>query len=133
MAVVTGNPCQLMLAAPELKQLGVLLVTGEADLRPSLGRFVMKGHQPSYPLATPSGHMGFTGAMAGFAPPMRRGLWGDLLEELGMGSGTKIFRQIGMASHTDLRPDISTLLLLRRGRRLLPLHKTPSHHRSNEC
>jgi hypothetical protein len=55
-----------------------------------------------------------------------------LLEEFGMGSGAQILRQIGMASHTDLRPDISTLLL-RGGRRLLPLYKTPSHHRSDEC
>ena len=30
-----------------------------------------------------------------------------------MGSGTKIFRQIAMASYTDLRPDIGTLLLRR--------------------
>src|SRR5215470_14817808 len=120
MTVVTGNPRQLMLTAPELKQLGFLLVTGEAGLRPGLRRFAVKGHQPSHPLATTSGHVGFARTMTGLAPPMRRGLWGDLLEELGMGSGTKIFRQIGMASHTDLRPDISTLLLLRRGRRLLP-------------
>jgi hypothetical protein len=63
---------------------------------------------------------------------MRHGLWGDLLEELGMRSGTKIFRQVAMASYTDLRPDIATLLLLRRGRRLLPLHKTSSHHSHNK-
>ena len=32
--------------------------------------------------------------MTGLAPPMRRGLGRDLLEELAMGSGTKIVRQI---------------------------------------
>jgi hypothetical protein len=64
---------------------------------------------------------------------MRRGLWGVLLEELRMGSSMKIFCQIAMASSTDLRPDIATLLRLRRrGRRLLPLQKTPSHYRPNE-
>ena len=133
MAVVTGDAGEQMLATPELEPLGFLLMTGEADLRPSLGRFVVKGHQPSHPLATPSSHVGFARAMTGLAPPMRRGLWGGLLEEFGMRSGTKIFRQIGMASHTDLRPNIATLLLLRRGGRLLPLHETPSHHRSKEC
>jgi hypothetical protein len=133
MTVVTSNPRQLMLAPPELEPLGVLLVTGETDLRPGLGRFVMKGHQASHALATTSGYVGFARTMTGLAPPMRHGLWGDLLEELGMGSGTKIFRQVAMASYTDLRPDISALLLLRRSRCLLPLHKTPSHYRSKEC
>jgi hypothetical protein len=133
MTVVTRNPRQLMLTTPELEPLGFFLVASEADLRPGLGRFVVKGHQSSHPLATPSSHVGFTGAMTGLAPPRCRGFWGDLLEELGMGSGTKIFRQVAMASYTDLRPDISALLLLRRSRCLLPLHKTPSHYRSKEC
>jgi hypothetical protein len=77
--------------------------------------------------------VGFTRTMTGLAPPMRRGIWGLLLEELRMGSSTEIFCQIAMASDTDLRPDIATLLRRRRrGRRLLPLQKTPSHYRSNE-
>ena len=133
MAVVTGDSRQRMLATPELKLLGFLLVAGEADLRPGLGRFVAKGHQSSHPLATTSGHVRFARAMTGLAPPMRRGLWGGLLEEFGMGSGTKIFRQIGMASHTDLRPDIATLLLLGRGGPLLPTDEAPSHPRADEC
>jgi len=37
MAVVTGDPGELMLAAPELKLLGFLLVTGETDLGSGLG------------------------------------------------------------------------------------------------
>jgi hypothetical protein len=37
MAIVTGNPGELMLAAPELKLLGFLLVTGETDLGSGLG------------------------------------------------------------------------------------------------
>src|SRR5215471_2292608 len=101
-----------------------LPVTGEADLCPGLGRFVTKRYQPSHPLATTGGYVGFTGAMTGLAPPVRRGLWGGLCEEFGMRSGTKILRQIGMATQTDLRPDICTLLL-RRGGLLLPLRETP--------
>ena len=88
MTVVAGNPRQLMLTTPELESPAFLRVTGETDLRPGLGRFVMKGHQSSHPLATPSGYMGFARTMTGLAPPMRHGLWGDLLEELGMRSGT---------------------------------------------
>jgi len=37
MTVVTGDTSQLMLAPPELKLLGFLLVTGETDLRSGLG------------------------------------------------------------------------------------------------
>jgi hypothetical protein len=37
MAVVTGDSGELMLAAPELKLLGFLLVTGETDLGSGLG------------------------------------------------------------------------------------------------
>ncbi len=37
MAVVTGDPGELMLAAPKLKLLGFLLVTGETDLGSGLG------------------------------------------------------------------------------------------------
>src|SRR5262245_15427428 len=139
MTVVTGNTRQLVLAALELKLLVCLLVTGEADLRPGLGRCVTKGHQPSHSLAATGGYVGFTGAMTGLAPPVRRGLWGGWFEEFGMRSGTKIVRQIGMATQADLRPDIATLLLrrgrlllLRRGGLLLPLHETPSHHRASE-
>ena len=66
-----------MLTTPELEPLSVLLVTGETDLRPGLGRFVMKGHQPSHSLATTSGYVGFARTMTGLAPPMRHGLWGD--------------------------------------------------------
>src|SRR5712691_3722411 len=95
MTVVAGNPGQLVLATPELKLLGCLLVTGETDLRPSLGRFIVEGHQASHPLAATSSHVGFSRAMAGLTPPVRCGLLGGLLEESGMGSGPKILRQIG--------------------------------------
>jgi len=37
MTVITGNPGELMLATPELKLLGFLLVTGETDLGSGLG------------------------------------------------------------------------------------------------
>ena len=37
MTVITGDPGELMLAAPELKLLGFLLVTGETDLGSGLG------------------------------------------------------------------------------------------------
>ena len=133
MTVGTRNPRQRMLTTPELESPGFLRVTGETDLRPGLGGFVMKGHQSSHSLAAPGSYVGFARTMTGLAPPMRRGLWGVLLEELRMGSSMKIFCQIAMASFTDLRPDIATLLRLRRrGRRLLPLQKTPSHYRPNE-
>src|SRR5262252_373593 len=131
MTVVTGDSRQLMLAALKLKLPACLLVTGEADLRPGLRRFVTKCHQPAHPLAATGGYVGFTGAMTGLAPPVRRGLWGGLCEEFGMRSSTKILRQIGMATQTDLRPDICTLLL-RRGGLLLPLRETPTHHCASE-
>jgi hypothetical protein len=37
MTVITGDTSQLMLAPPELKFLGFLLVTGETDLGSDLG------------------------------------------------------------------------------------------------
>ena len=37
MTIVTGDPSELMLAAPELKLLGFLLMTGETDLGSGLG------------------------------------------------------------------------------------------------
>jgi hypothetical protein len=37
MTVITGDSGKLMLAAPELKLLGFLLVTGETDLGSGLG------------------------------------------------------------------------------------------------
>ena len=37
MTVVTGDPGQLVLTAPEVKLLGFLLMTGQTGLRPHLG------------------------------------------------------------------------------------------------
>ena len=50
-----------------------------------------------------------------------------------MRGGTKILSEIRMAGHTDLRPNIDTLLLLRGSGRLLPNHETPSYPGSYKC
>ena len=77
--------------------------------------------------------MGFPRAMTGLTAPVHDGVWGGLLEQSGMRGGTKILSEIRMAGHTDLRPNIHTLLLLTGSGRLLPTHETPSYPRSYEC
>lgn len=132
MTVITGDAGQLMLATPELKLLGFFLVTGETGLGSGLSWFFAKGHQSSHPLAATGGDVGFPRTMTGLTPPVHRRVWGGLLQEFGMRGGTQIFPQSHMASHTDLRPDIRTLLLWGGGS-LLPTHETPSHPCSDEC
>src|SRR5262245_23492447 len=76
--------------------------------------------------------MRFARPMTGLAAPMRRRLLALRWEELDMRSHAKILRQIAMAAHTDFRPDIATLLLLRGARGRLSTHETPSHPRADE-
>jgi len=102
MTVVAGDPSQLMLATPELKLLGFLLVTGETGLGAGLGWFFAKGHQSSHPLTATGGDVSFPRTMTGLTPPVHRRVWGGLLQESGMRGGTQILPKSRMASHTDL-------------------------------